>query len=171
MGPGGCGRPASATPGRLAMLSAPGVYALLLILPYERATVVGKLGTFRFPAGYYLYLGSARGPGGLSGRLARHCQPGKRVHWHIDYLQPEALIEQMWALATTEPLECRWAAGALGLPGAAVPAPRFGASDCRCPAHLVHYPTRPAPAALAPSTNLAAFDCDATRPGNPANWK
>jgi HEAT repeat protein len=39
--------------------------------------------------------------------------------------------------------ECAWAAAAAALPGANVVAPRFGASDCRCPAHLFHYSRQP----------------------------
>lgn len=30
-----------------------------------------------------------------------------------------------------------------GLPDAALPAPRFGASDCRCDAHLFHFAEKP----------------------------
>ena len=50
----------------------PGTYALLLRLDKQERITVGKLGTFDFPVGYYLYVGSALGPGGLRARLARH---------------------------------------------------------------------------------------------------
>jgi len=50
----------------------PGTYALLLKLDKQERITVGRLGTFDFPAGYYLYVGSALGPGGLQARLARH---------------------------------------------------------------------------------------------------
>jgi Uri superfamily endonuclease len=49
-----------------------GTYALLLKLDKQERITVGRLGTFGFPAGYYLYVGSALGPGGLRARLARH---------------------------------------------------------------------------------------------------
>jgi hypothetical protein len=29
------------------------------------------------------------------------------------------------------------------LPGMTIPVPRFGSSDCRCPAHLVYFGERP----------------------------
>lgn len=50
----------------------PGTYALLLKLDKQERITVGKLGTFDLPAGYYLYVGSALGPGGLRARLTRH---------------------------------------------------------------------------------------------------
>jgi Uri superfamily endonuclease len=62
----------------------PGTYALLLKLDKQERITIGKLGTFDFPAGYYLYVGSALGPGGLRARLARHrrgseSSPGRGV--------------------------------------------------------------------------------------------
>jgi len=36
--------------------------------------------------GVYFYIGSARGPGGVLARLARHLVGEKRVWWHIDRL-------------------------------------------------------------------------------------
>lgn len=127
----------------------PGTYALILTLPSLHTLTIGKLGTFCFPAGHYLYTGSALGPGGLAARLARHCRIDKKKHWHIDYLRSVGRLEQVWSWIGAEPAECQWAAAALRLPGAKIPAPRFGASDCRCPAHLFHYPQRPDPRAFA----------------------
>ena len=48
-----------------------GIYALVLHLEHREEITVGKLGTVTFPAGYYLYVGSALGPGGLEARLAQ----------------------------------------------------------------------------------------------------
>jgi Uri superfamily endonuclease len=101
---------------------------------------VGRLGRFTFPAGYYVYAGSARGPGGLSARLARHRRRGKRLHWHVDYLLARARLVEAWTVVSDRRLECAWARAVMALPGAQVPVPRFGASDCRCPAHLVFFP-------------------------------
>jgi Uri superfamily endonuclease len=47
---------------------------------------VGSLGTFTFAPGFYLYIGSARGPGGLRARIERHLRKDKVKRWHIDYL-------------------------------------------------------------------------------------
>ena len=124
----------------------PGAYVLELYLPQEASIMIGRLGETRFPAGAMLYLGSARGPGGLKGRLGRHLQPDKAglLHWHIDYLRG---ITQVRAtaylvqeeLSPAELLECLWSQALVRLPGSSVPLPGFGASDCRlgCPAHLV----------------------------------
>ena len=37
-------------------------------------------------SGYYLYVGSAFGAGGLSSRLHRHIRKIKKKHWHIDQI-------------------------------------------------------------------------------------
>ncbi len=121
-----------------------GTYALLLRLDERRTVRVGALGLFTLPPGWYLYLGSAHGPGGLQARIARHRRTeDKRLHWHIDYLRAEATLVQVWTYTGPERLECAWAAAAAALPGAALVVPRFGASDCRCPSHLFHYPRPP----------------------------
>jgi Uri superfamily endonuclease len=114
----------------------PGIYQLHLYLPRQTQIAVGKLGTFTFPAGRYLYTGSALS--GLERRLARHRRQEKTLHWHIDYLLCHARIEDVRVWPTTERLECTRNAEALALPGARVIVPRFGASDCRCAAHLVY---------------------------------
>ena len=122
-----------------------GTYALVLHLGRQEEIAIGKLGTFVFPAGYYLYLGSALGPGGLEARLARHRRRGKRPRWHIDYLLERAAPVEVWSVASGRRLECLWARAARELPGARIPVPGFGSSDCRCPSHLVHFAARPSP--------------------------
>ena len=64
-----------------------GSYILLLYLPLNITLTVGRLGTFDFPAGWYAYVGSAFGAGGLVGRIKHHLQPLENPHWHIDYLR------------------------------------------------------------------------------------
>jgi Uri superfamily endonuclease len=123
-----------------------GTYVLALWLEASRDLSVGRLGAFKFPAGWYLYVGSALGPGGLRARLVRHWRrvgSGKRTHWHVDYLRERAVWGGAWVRSSGERLECTWAAALRRLPGARVVAPDFGASDCRCPAHLVHLPALP----------------------------
>ena len=131
------------------MIDGRGVYALVLSLPTEKEIRVGRLGSFRFPAGFYLYFGSAQGPGGLRSRLERHCRMEKKLHWHIDYLRLHATLTQLWFCDTDERLECRWATAGARILDATVPAPRFGASDCRCPSHLYCYPQQPDATAFA----------------------
>jgi len=120
-----------------------GTYALLMYLSEDVPLQIGRLGCFVFPAGYYLYVGSALGPGGLRARLARHARREKARHWHIDYLLDVAELLETWEAATEERWECRWAEAAISLEGSNVPVARFGASDCRCPAHLIHFTQRP----------------------------
>jgi len=125
--------------------SHPGTYALLLAWPRAAAVTVGRLGEHRFPPGSYVYVGSALGPGGLRARVRRHLGSARRLHWHIDYLRPHTTIREIWLIHDTERRECEWAARLSALAGARVPVPGFGASDCDCVAHLVHFAERPAP--------------------------
>ncbi len=127
----------------------PGTYVLVLHLPRPIAIHVGRLGRFRFPAGWYAYAGSAHGPGGLAVRLNRHLRLPKPLRWHIDYLREHAPPVEIWYTVGDGKRECIWAQALAGLAGAHIPAPRFGASDCRCPAHLVHFATTPHPTAFA----------------------
>lgn len=122
---------------------APGTYALLLRMGHRRTVTVGKLGTFIFPAGWYAYAGSARGPGGLAARVSRHCRESKTRHWHIDYLRPYLEPVAAWFITGPERRECSWAKALIRLPRASIPSAGFGASDCRCPAHLIEFPAQP----------------------------
>jgi Uri superfamily endonuclease len=113
----------------------PGVYQLHLRLPKTARVKVGKRGAFLFPAGRYIYTGSALG--GLENRLARHQRQNKRLHWHIDYFLRYARIERIVTLPTRQRLECMLNREALAQPGAQVVVRGFGSSDCGCSAHLV----------------------------------
>ena len=119
-----------------------GTYHLLFHLPAPANIRVGALGCFSFPSGWYVYTGSAFGPGGLAARVARHRNPRRR-HWHVDYLSAQAELVAAALLPDQARRECEHARAVLSLPGASVPAPRFGASDCHCPAHLAHFARRP----------------------------
>lgn len=112
-----------------------GSYALVIRLERDERLAVGRLGTFDFPAGCYLYCGSALN--GLAGRVRRHLRRDKKRHWHVDYLTAAAGVCQVWWCGDGERRECGWALAALA-GGATAPAPGFGASDCRCPTHLLY---------------------------------
>lgn len=114
----------------------PGVYHLVLHLPIPTALRVGKLGTFRFPAGYYVYTGSAMG--GLRARLGRHRRQGKKLWWHIDYLLTRAQIVEVVEVPTRRRVECDRNQRVFGMAGACQAAPGFGASDCGCGSHLAY---------------------------------
>lgn len=125
-----------------AIPAGPGTYIIVLACHTPITLSVGRLGQVVLFPGRYAYIGSARGPGGLRGRLARHVRASKPLRWHIDYLTAAALVIHIYYRALPTPLECRWAQVLAGLPGATIPAPGFGSSDCRkgCVAHLVRLP-------------------------------
>jgi Uri superfamily endonuclease len=93
-----------------------GVYQLHLRLDKPKRIRVGKLGVFTFPAGRYIYTGSAMN--GLIGRLRRHLKKRKKLHWHIDYLLRHAKIETIFVLETGERVECQLNSLTLSLPNA-----------------------------------------------------
>ncbi|MGC9453806.1 MAG: GIY-YIG nuclease family protein [Phycisphaerae bacterium] len=114
-----------------------GVYLAVFRLRRPRRILVGRLGTFHFPAGFYFYVGSAKR--GLEARLARHARQDKPLRWHIDYLS--TLADMLGAVVSegTDRAECELACEVAKL------YPRFiagfGSSDCRCGGHLFHCPT------------------------------
>jgi Uri superfamily endonuclease len=126
-------------------LTAPGTY--LLVLQLEQALhdlAVGRFGRFAFAAGYYLYVGSALGSGGLAARLRHHLRRDKpRLHWHIDYLRPHARVVETWAVASPTRLECDWCGSLRVAPELTLPIRHFGSRDRGCPGHLFYAPRRP----------------------------
>lgn len=106
-------------------------YQLVIQLAASRRIRIGRLGTFDFPAGWYVYTGSARRH--LEARLARHLSRAKALHWHIDFLLAAPGARVVGIRRFTEP-ECTRARRTRGL----VLIPGFGASDCTagCGSHL-----------------------------------
>lgn len=121
----------------------PGTYALFLALEESREIRIGRLGEFVFPAGVLAYIGSARGPGGLKSRLARHLRTSKPQVWHVDFLRPFTHPVALWWTGGAAQRECVWAETMARMPDASIPAAGFGSSDCRCPTHLFHFPAVP----------------------------
>lgn len=122
--------------------STPGTYVLMLVLHAPAELEVGSLGQIQFDSRYYLYFGSAFGPGGLEARLKHHLRPVRRAHWHIDYLRQVAEVVGAWYSADRARLECTWASAVPALRGVS-PVARFGSSDCRCQSHLFGIDRRP----------------------------
>ncbi|RLC75827.1 MAG: GIY-YIG nuclease family protein [Chloroflexi bacterium] len=139
----------------------PGTYVLILKLSRPATITVGQLGRFRFPAGWYAYAGSARGPGGLAARVSRHTRWPKPLHWHVDYLRACACPVAAWHAIGTRKRECAWAKALAQLPGASVPIPRFGASDCHCHTHLFRFAAPP---------DLKAFTLVVDEPVSQETW-
>jgi Uri superfamily endonuclease len=116
-----------------------GTYVIIAALEDEKNIRVGKLGTFCFQSGYYAYVGSAFGPGGLVARIGHHLRVAPKPHWHMDYFRKETLICEIWVLHDQKPLEHVFADSILRMDGSSVPARGFGCSDCRCISHLFHF--------------------------------
>ena len=106
-------------------------YQLLIELPAPVRCTIGRLGTFDFPAGRYVYTGSAQRA--FEARIGRHVAGAVNRHWHIDYLlaAPGARVVEV---VRSRRAECALNGTTPGL----VIVPGFGSSDCRagCGAHL-----------------------------------
>jgi Uri superfamily endonuclease len=116
-----------------------GTYVLLLQLDEEQTITIGRLGTFDFPMGWYTYVGSAFGAGGLLGRIKHHLRPVQRPHWHIDYLRQHATVIEVWLAPDTERREEDWVDLMFAVPGAATLVEGFGASDSSRETHLFYF--------------------------------
>ena len=126
----------------------PGTYALILRCESAARVRIGRLGVLAATRGYYIYIGSAFGPGGLAPRLAHHQRTPTRPHWHIDYLRTHARLIEIWFTQDAQPREHLWADLIGAARGATIPLPGFGCSDCRCRSHLFHFARRPSLAAF-----------------------
>ena len=125
------------------MRNSPWTYALVLKSSSYRWIEIGKLGKFLTQPGYYVYAGSALGPGGLKARIAHHARISQRPHWHIDYLRLVLSLDEVWYSYDSEHHEHQWADAFRRLKGATLPISGFGASDCRCRSHLLLFSTKP----------------------------
>jgi Uri superfamily endonuclease len=125
-------------------INRPGTYVLVLRLERGGRMPIGRLGVWPLAAGWYAYVGSARGPGGLAARIGHHLRPASRPRWHVDWLRRRAAPREIWAGPLDTLGEHCWLEVCRQLPGASVPVPGFGSSDCtRCPAHLLAFDRAP----------------------------
>ena len=120
-----------------------GVYALVVHLASDHTIQIGKLGNYDVESGYYVYIGSALGPGGLSVRIKHHAGRTDRPHWHIDYLKRVSKLKEVWFSYSNRVMEHQWAAVAAKMPGARMPIKGFGSSDCGCVSHLCYFSRKP----------------------------
>ncbi|MFP3869309.1 MAG: GIY-YIG nuclease family protein [Syntrophobacteria bacterium] len=118
----------------------PGTYCLVMKMERPCTIQIGKLGQGFFPAGYYVYVGSALQ--GLEQRLARHSSPGKKRHWHIDYFLEYATIVNTRAIISTARLECH-ISNQMRTISQGIPMKGFGSSDCHCQSHLYYFSNTP----------------------------
>ncbi|MFZ4535500.1 GIY-YIG nuclease family protein [Propionivibrio sp.] len=106
-------------------------YQLLIEIAAPVRVSIGRFGTFDFPAGLYVYTGSALR--NFEARVSRHLSPEKKMHWHIDYLLAAPGVRVREVLRHGE-AECAVNQRIVG----EIPVRGFGASDCRagCGSHL-----------------------------------
>lgn len=116
-----------------------GLYVFVMRLRTPDFCEVGALGSFHFPAGWYLYAGSASR--NLHKRVERHWSLKKKIRWHIDYLATLQDSEPVGAVLVPKGAgltECELNQKIGQMVGGQALVPGFGASDCKagCPAHL-----------------------------------
>lgn len=114
-----------------------GAYALILHLASPVILKRPDNATNPLGPGWYVYAGSARGPGGIRTRLARHLRTDKKIHWHIDQLT--GLSEtRIWASPVPEGNECELVKQLTRSRLFRTACAKFGSTDCRrCEGHLL----------------------------------
>jgi Uri superfamily endonuclease len=117
------------------MESKPGTYALILRSRKRSRIQVGRKREVIVEPGYYVYIGSAFGPGGVRARVTRHCRSTKPKHWHIDYLREIMAVLGAWVSYEPDRLEHIWAQTLNSKEGITL-VPDIGCTDCDCPSHL-----------------------------------
>ena len=116
-----------------------GSYILMIHIPRDVTARVGSLGERYFPAGYYLYVGTAKR--GLTKRMERHLRKRTTAHWHIDYLKGYADQCTAIPIRSSLPLEHELAEAVGRIADGCVVS--FGSSDCDCPGHLFRFAGNP----------------------------
>lgn len=96
---------------------------------------IGRLGSFSFPKGLYVYVGSAKR--NIHSRIERHIKIEKKLHWHFDYLRPFTQILEIQTYSGDEG-ECQLFQRLMKENKGSIPVRGFGSSDCRCAAHLFY---------------------------------
>jgi len=126
--------------------AAKGTYVLISFVPQMKRLKIGRLGAYDIIPGFYAYVGSAFGPGGLRARIHHHLESVAQPHWHIDYLLAFAEPVEVWYALAGRKLE-QDLAGVLERSARwRMSIPRFGASDYHGSrvSHLFHAKRRPA---------------------------
>lgn len=95
----------------------------------------------RLAEGWYIYAGTAKGPGGLRARIRRHLQTDKKIRWHIDQISTQADRSFAWGWDRDiwrDGSECKLIEQLSANRHCSSPIRGFGSSDCRdCLSHLM----------------------------------
>lgn len=114
---------------RMELPEAKGTYVLIAHAAQMKRLEIGRLGTFAIVPGYYAYVGSAFGTGGLRARVGHHLESTANPHWHIDYLLRCTTPTEVWHTTDDRRLEHLWVELFENAPQFRTPIPRFGSSD------------------------------------------
>lgn len=117
-----------------------GLYQLVIVLSRPHDIRVGHHGRFHFPAGYYVYTGSARR--GLDSRIARHLRRRNKMRWHIDHSLRHGKVISVRRYGDNQS-ECELSQKVEGLPRSRIIAEGFVSSDCSCPTHSFYFERSP----------------------------
>lgn len=109
-----------------------GDYMIILHLDTPTSLEIGSKGIKDFPAGYYIYVGSAKA--NLTKRIERHVRKRKKKHWHLDYFRNVCTVIATVPIRTQDDLECNIAKAVETVADWHIEG--FGCSDCACPSHL-----------------------------------
>lgn len=111
-------------------------YRLYLNLPVDQTITVGKLGTFLFKKGVYIYVGSAKK--NINQRINRHLKKEKTNRWHIDYVRKYGDLFYYETFENKE--ECELTRETIRTFNGQCPYRKLGSSDCHCFSHLIYCP-------------------------------
>jgi Uri superfamily endonuclease len=106
-----------------------GAYILIASVAQTKRLTIGRLGEFIIIPGFYAYVGSACGHGGIRARVSHHLESIAQPHWHIDYLLGFATPIEVWCAISDRKLEQDWAKMLQDSPKFHTPISRFGSSD------------------------------------------
>ena len=115
-----------------------GSYRLFLKIDSDIEVKAGALGKCFFPAGKYVYTGSAMSS--LSKRIERHLKKRKTMRWHIDYLlsNRNVTIYKIEIFPSDKKEECEKNNEVMKKMNGTALVKGFGSSDCNvCPSHLL----------------------------------
>jgi Uri superfamily endonuclease len=116
-----------------------GTYMLYLEIT-EPSNVKVKGKEILLDNGFYIYVGSAFGGGGLSSRIHRHLRREKKSHWHIDQITSKDICQFHGVAAfPNEKSECS-ISNSLSKINKLRPIKDFGNSDCtnKCISHFFY---------------------------------
>lgn len=109
-------------------------YSIQLSIAENQHITIGKLGTFTFQKGTYIYVGSAKR--NIRQRIERYKRVNKKNHWHFDYLRPFGVITRIITYDASFK-ECDLAENIRKQMNGTLPFNGFGSSDCKCFSHLI----------------------------------